>query len=178
MGGRGGAGLFPRRQAPQAVRRTAARLAAQGGEAGLAGADGRGARERRAAAVPPLAVADFYTHRDPLYLAFLALAERQFRAGETRKTGGSAVSDNYGRCLAWLWREAPTKGWLEIDNISSLARRVGLPRRSLRRAVERTVAWGFAEQRPKRPDSWPAKIRPNRARLEAALEAEGVAWRG
>jgi hypothetical protein len=44
--------------------------------------------------------------------------------------------------------------------------------------IERAVAWGFIEQRPKRPDGWPSKIRPMRARLEASLDVEGVVWRG
>jgi hypothetical protein len=40
------------------------------------------------------------------------------------------------------------------------------------------VAWGFVELRLECPDGWPAKIRPRRTRLETALDAAGVAWRG
>jgi prophage antirepressor-like protein/phage anti-repressor protein len=120
-----------------------------------------------------------YTHRDPLYLACLALAERCFHAGESQhRRGGSAVSDNYGRFLAWLWRNAPAEGWLKIGNVSRLAGAAGIPRRSLARAIERAAAWGFAEQRPERPDGWPSEIRLVPGRLEAALDAAGVAWRG
>jgi prophage antirepressor-like protein len=131
-----------------------------------------------AIAVPaqaPVPCEAYYTHRDPLYLACLVLAERRFHAEESpRRRGGSAVSDNYGRFLAWLWREAPAQGWLDIGNISELARSVGIPRRSLARVIERAVAWGFAEQRPKRPEGWPTNIRLAPGRLESALEAVGM----
>jgi prophage antirepressor-like protein/phage anti-repressor protein len=137
------------------------------------------------AAAPPAAAAAvhvpapvpreaYYTHRDPLYLACVALAGRLFRAGETRRTGGSAVSANYGRLLAWLWRNSPAEGWLEIGNVSRLAEQTGIPRRSLRRAIARTAAWGFAEQRPERPDGRPSEIRLVRVRLEAALGGAGL----
>lgn len=126
------------------------------------------------APVPP---EDRHTHRDPLYLACLAVAERLFRAEAKPRRGGSAVSDNYGRLLAWLWRNAPGEGWLPVGNASHFAGAVGLSRRSLARAVERAAAWGLAEQCPERPDGWPTEIRPIRARLAAALDATGMEWR-
>jgi hypothetical protein len=117
---------------------------------------------------PEQAVLDLYQEN------LLQFSERLFRAGETRKTGGSAVPANYGRWLAWLWRNSPAEGWLEIESICRLAERTGIPRRSLKRAIGRAVAWGFAEQRPERPDDWPSDIRLVRTRLEAALRQAGL----
>jgi hypothetical protein len=112
-----------------------------------------------------------HTHRDPLYGAWLALASQRFRAGATRTTGGSTVSDDSGRLLAWLSRNAPADGWLAVGPITGLAQAVDMPRRSRKRVVARTVARGFVERRPADPDGWPAEIRLAAGRLEAALVA-------
>jgi hypothetical protein len=125
--------------------------------------------------VPPEA---YYTHHDPLYLAFVALADLLFRAEEPQKARGHVLSANYGRFLAWLWRNGSAGDWLDVRNKTRFAAAVGIERRSLGRVLARAVGWELAEQSPapkaESPHAWPARIRLRKDKVLAALGEAGL----
>jgi phage anti-repressor protein/prophage antirepressor-like protein len=121
-------------------------------------------------APPPLPPEVHYTHRDPLQMTFVALADALLRA-EGHPFHTAPV--NHGRFLAWLWRNAPAGDWLDVRNRTRFAAAVGIDRRSLGRVLERVVGWDLAEQSPapeaESPLAWPTRIRLRREQVLAAL---------
>jgi prophage antirepressor-like protein/phage anti-repressor protein len=118
----------------------------------------------------PLPPEAHYTHRDPLQMTFVALADALLRA-EGHPFHTAPV--NHGRFLAWLWRNAPAGDWLDVRNRTRFAAAVGIDRRSLGRVLERVVGWDLAEQSPapesELPGAWPTRIRLRREQVLAAL---------
>jgi prophage antirepressor-like protein/phage anti-repressor protein len=126
--------------------------------------------------VPPEA---YYTHHDPLYLAFVALADLLSKAEEPQKARRHALSANYGRFLAWLWRNSPAGDWLDVRNRTRFAAAVGIDRRSLSRVLARAVSWDLVEQSPAPeadlPEAWPTRVRLRKDQVLAALDEAGLA---
>jgi phage anti-repressor protein/prophage antirepressor-like protein len=126
-------------------------------------------------ALPPLPPECYYTHRDPLQMTFVALADALLRA-EGHPFHTAPV--NHGRFLAWLWRNSPAGDWLNVNNKARFAATVGIDRRSLGRVLARVVGWDLVEQSPapeaESPQAWPTRIRLRRDQVQASLRAVGL----
>jgi prophage antirepressor-like protein len=127
----------------------------------------------------PLPEDAHYTLQDPLHLLFVDFTDRRLRTEGRREH--HTVSLGYGRLLAWLWRNVPEAGGIEIPSVNSFAATVGLSTRTLRRVLDRLVEWNLVERRHERRGSdgyrktWPQTIHFDRAALHAALTEVGLA---
>jgi phage anti-repressor protein/prophage antirepressor-like protein len=126
-------------------------------------------------ALPPLPPEVHYTHRDPLQMTFVALADALLR---TEGHPFHTAPMNHGRILAWLWRNAPAGNWLDVRNRTRFAAAVGIDRRTVARVLARAMGWGLVEQspapEPELPEAWPTRIRLRRDRVRASLHAAGL----
>lgn len=99
-----------------------------------------------------------------------ALAEivRQ-RLGQRRQ---SLAVINCTKLLAHLADYYPDGQWREIRKLA-LAQVLEMDARSLGRALDRLVEWGFVGRKPEAQSAWPSEIRLNRANVQAALDESG-----
>lgn len=95
----------------------------------------------------------------------------QQKLGQRRQ---SLAVMNCAKLLTYLWANHPDGQLLEARKLA-LAHILGINPRSLGRAMDCLLEWGFVESR-QAPDSgaWPKAIRLNRAKVHAALGNPGL----